>query len=98
MTARLENLLAQEFTADAAPQLSARVGMALRRGRLVHATAFLQALAHRVQVTVRDHDLSHPDLANTHKGSLVPRRSLQQSIQQFKKKKKIFPIQKKSLV
>lgn len=68
MTAKFKNLLAEEFTADAAPQLSARVGVALRSGRFIHATAFLQALAHRVQVTVRDHDLSHPDLANTHKG------------------------------
>lgn len=59
------NLLTEEFTPDSSPQLSARVGMALGSRRFVHATPFLQALAHRVQVTVCDHDLRHPDLNAT---------------------------------
>lgn len=60
------DLLAEEFTADASPQLSARVGVALGSRRFLYATPFLQALAHRVQVTVRDHDVRHPAVANTH--------------------------------
>lgn len=63
---RFKNLLPEEFTPDASPQFGACVGVGLRSRRFIHATPFLQALTHRVQVTVRDHDLRHPTLANTH--------------------------------
>ena len=53
-----EDLLSKELAAYAAPQLGAGVAVPLDGGEVVHAV-LLQALAHRVQVVVRHHDLSH---------------------------------------
>ncbi len=58
---RASDLLSEQFTAHTAPQFGAGVGVSFDGWRIIHAAVLLHALTHRVQITVRHHDLCHPD-------------------------------------
>lgn len=60
---RASDLLSEQFTAHTAPQFGSGVGVSFDGWRIVHAAVLLHALTHRVQITVRHHDLCHPDCA-----------------------------------
>lgn len=67
---KASDLLPEQFTAHTAPQFGAAVGVFFDDWRIVHTAVLLHALTHWVQITVRHHDLCHPDfvpLAATHR-------------------------------